>query len=60
MITAKKTSRSSRSRKPAAKKQGKELFWVRTGHPDLDRAGDLLLMDATKIRLESKSRGVAG
>lgn len=47
--------------RPAAKgKATKELFWVRPGHPDLDRAGNFLLKHLTEIRLESKTRGTAG
>jgi hypothetical protein len=34
-------------------------FWVRPGHPDLDRAGDLLLAEASGWRRESVSRGLA-
>ncbi|MDO8545173.1 MAG: hypothetical protein Q7S40_32435 [Opitutaceae bacterium] len=58
MITQKKSRKNERNRSP--KKHGKELFWVRPGHPDLDRAGDLLLEKLAEIRLESKSRGTAG
>ena len=34
-------------------------FWVCPGHPDLDRAGDLLLAEASGWRRESVSRGPA-
>lgn len=34
-------------------------FWVRLGHPDLDRAGDLLLAGTEVWRRESVSRGPA-
>lgn len=49
------TGRQKRSKRKAPK----ELFWVQPGHPDLDRAGDLLLSNLVSIRLESMTRGTA-
>lgn len=42
-----------------AAEAGPARFWVRPGHPDLDRAGDLLLAGTEVWRGESVSRGPA-
>jgi hypothetical protein len=61
MLTAiKPQSKRSASRAPAVRKTIKKLFWVRPGHPDLDRAGNFLLTKGDEIRLESKPRGAVG
>lgn len=52
-------TKDSGRRKRANRKVPKEMFWVQSGHPDLDRAGDLLLRNLLEIRLESTSRGAA-
>lgn len=52
--------RRNGNRKPSALESRRELFWVRPGHPDMDRAGELLLQKLEEIRLESKARGTAG
>lgn len=56
----KRSPKRSGNRKPSAPKTRKELFWVRPGHPDMDRAGDFLLQKLEEIRLESNARGPAG
>ena len=43
----------------AQAKGGPVLFWIRPGHPDLDRAGELLLSQTEAWRRESVSRGPA-
>ena len=56
MLT-KTPKRSKRTLVPARpqSRSHPEMFWVRAGHPDLDRAGDLLLRHLAEIRQEAPS-----
>ena len=61
MLTKNRPSRLQKKKKagrPAATAEPVR-FWIRPGHPDLDRAGDLLLAETESWRRESVGRGAA-
>jgi hypothetical protein len=57
LLTKKGKSKSQAARHRRPKQPAREPFWARAGHPDMDRAGDLLLRELTAIRSESHCRG---
>lgn len=55
--SAKAKSRSDRAKPGDGKRSARDLFWRKTSHVDLDRAGDFILENLGMIREEATVRG---